>query len=140
MRFTIQLDDDLAPYLLQLRDNFTAFELECALSMRSKYAIRLYELVKSYAHMGAWSVPLDELRDCLALNGAYPSFAEFRRNILEKAMPEINTYSDLSVTWATVTKGRKVTDIAFIIRRKPYGQYPNTRHERAKRLGGGRSE
>lgn len=134
LNLTVRLDDDLAPYLLQLRDCFTAYELECVLAMHSKYAIRLYEILKSYANLGGWTVDLDELRDILCLEGAYQQFREFRRNILDKAIPEINEYSDLRVTWEPITKGRKVTAIYFSISRKGYGEYPHTRSARSARL------
>ena len=38
---------DLKPFLLQMRENFTSYELIWVLYFKSKYTIRLYELIKT---------------------------------------------------------------------------------------------
>ena len=43
----IRLDNDLKPYLLQLQRNYTTYELIFTLGFKSKYTIRLYELIQS---------------------------------------------------------------------------------------------
>ena len=46
-KIRIRLDRDMKPFLLQLKQNFTRYEIINVLAMKSKYSIRLYELVKS---------------------------------------------------------------------------------------------
>ena len=43
----IKFDEDLKPYLLQLKSNFTSFELINVLGLNSKYSIALYQLILS---------------------------------------------------------------------------------------------
>ena len=44
----IIFDNDMKPYLLQLKENFTKLELYYLLLFKSKYTIRLFELLESY--------------------------------------------------------------------------------------------
>jgi plasmid replication initiation protein len=44
----IQFDNDLKPYLLDLQESFTQYNLIYTLAMKSQYSTRLYELLKSY--------------------------------------------------------------------------------------------
>ena len=57
---------------------------------------------------------LEEIRlriDC----DKYPNFKDFRVNVLEPAMEDINTYTDIKVKYEAIKTGRKITDIEFII-------------------------
>ena len=46
----LKLDKDMKPFLLNLKSNFTSYELFNILHFRSKYSIRFYELVRSYQY------------------------------------------------------------------------------------------
>lgn len=77
----IKLDDDMKPYLLQLRKKFTQYRLYYTLAMRSQYSIRLYELLKSYEWQNGKIFDIEELK--AILNAAhYIQYGDFRRNVL----------------------------------------------------------
>ena len=57
-----------------------------------------------------------ELRALLATKDAHPRFADFRRKVLDKAVSEINSKTDLEVSWEPVKKGRSVAGIKFFIK------------------------
>ena len=44
----LKFDSSLKPYLLQLKKLYTSYKLENILSLKSKYSLRLYEILKSY--------------------------------------------------------------------------------------------
>ena len=72
-RLRIRLDDDLKPFLLHLREQFTAYELSYILVMRSKYSIRLYEYLKSYHSLSVITVSVEELKELfLKHKGTFP--------------------------------------------------------------------
>jgi plasmid replication initiation protein len=52
----------LMPYLLDIKKNFTTVALKYAVSMKSAYAIRIYELMKQYQTIGHRLITLAELR------------------------------------------------------------------------------
>ena len=47
-----------------------------------------------------------------------PLYFEFKRNVIERAISEINTYSNLTVTYIEKRRGRKVITIQFAFKTK----------------------
>ena len=111
----IKLHSSLEPYLIGLRENFTKYELINVLILKSKYSIRLYEILKSYLWQGSWDVDIDTLRKMLEIGDKYTEFKEFRRRVLVPAVNEINKYTDLELDYKTIKKGKEVRIIAFKI-------------------------
>lgn len=111
------LDDDIKKYLIALQETFTQYELINILALKSKYSIRLYELFKSYAFQKEKVLKIDSLKETL-LATHYPNFKDFRNRVLDKAIKEINHYTDLDVEYEPIKKGRRVEAIKFTIKRK----------------------
>ncbi len=112
----IRVDEELKPYLLELQNNFTAFELQNILTMRSKYSIRLYELMRSWSSNETVSYSLDTLS--ALIDNKYNRWVDTKRKIIEPAIKEINELTDLSVSYEPVKKGRAVVAINFLINKK----------------------
>lgn len=49
----VRIDDRLAPYLFDLGQRFTQYQLYNILAMKSAFSVRIYELMKSYAFQKA---------------------------------------------------------------------------------------
>lgn len=106
----------LAQYLYELNSLYTRFPLYNVLPMKSNYGIRLYELLKSRRTLGYKQViTIEELRSRLGCEDMYQLFADFRRKVIEPAITDINTYSDLEVKCEPVKQGRSVIAYTFII-------------------------
>lgn len=120
-KIKVRLSEDMKPYLLQLRDNFTRYEIAYVLCMRSKYSIRLYELSKSlhYQELEPYTrtFTVEELRWRLDA-GVYPRFCNFNQRVLKPAVQEVNTYTDKEVSYEPVKKGQKVEAIELTIKSK----------------------
>lgn len=114
---TIKIDDMMIPYLLQLQERFTSYELLYTLAMRSQYGIRLYELLKSYEYQRRKIFDINELKKLLSAEN-YTRFPDFRRYALDIAMREINDLSDLTVTYEIIKEGRKYAKIEFSMKIK----------------------
>ncbi len=117
----IKLDDDMKPFLLQLKKNFTQYELVFTLYFKSKYSIRLYEYVKA-VHGNALKplelvLSLDELRERMGAE-KYTEFFDFHRRVLKSSVAEINRFSDKRLTYEVVKNGKKVGAIRFTIENK----------------------
>lgn len=125
----IRLDDKLKPYLLQLQKQFTEFPLEYILLMQNKYSIRIYELLKSYAYQGVYMTRLDEFKMHIQ-SAAYKTYRDFRVNILDPAMDEINKYTDLNVEVYPIREGRSIQILEFEIAEKSYNDLDNARKQR----------
>ena len=117
----IKLDADMKPYLLQLKENFTQYELLWTLNFKSKYTIRLYELVKSI-HFHELEVyyrefELDELRRMLGAEN-YKTYQDFKARVLIPSIDELNSFSDKNVSFEPIKKGRAVAKIKLTISTK----------------------
>ena len=135
---SIRLDKDMKPYLLQLKENFTSYELLYTLQFQSKYTIRIYELIKSvhfheledYCHVFS----LDELK--LRCDGeVYKEYRDFKRRVLLKAVNEINKYSDKTISIREIKRGRFVVAVEFQIRSKRGDERWQVEHMVEKILG-----
>ena len=114
----IKFHEDMFPFLLDLREHYTQYRLENILPMRSKYGLRLYELLKSYEKQEPYyTISIEELKKRIDCEN-YSRFPDFRRYCLDKAMEDINTYSDLIVTYHLSKRNgsRAYTDITFHIK------------------------
>lgn len=113
----IRLDDDMKPYLLQLQERFTQYELLYTLAMRSQYSIRLYELLKSYEYKRRKVFDIEELKRLLSAEN-YSRFPDFKRYVLDISMREINDLSDLTVTYEIIKEGRRYAKLDFSMKIK----------------------
>jgi plasmid replication initiation protein len=107
----------LRPYLIALHENFTQYELSSILIMRSRYSVRMYELLKSYAYLDEITFSLEELKEKLQTTG-YSDYKNFRVRVLEKAIEEINEHTDIRVEFKPIRTSRVITHLRFIIERK----------------------
>lgn len=113
---TVRFDDDMMPYLLELTKSnqyYTHYQLKYVLPMKSQYAIRLYELLKSYQRNNfEWFFEIDTLRKQLNCE-QYTDFYDLRRRVIEPAVAEINEFTDIKIAWEPVKEGRKVVRVTF---------------------------
>lgn len=119
----IRLDEDMKPYLLNLKKNYTQYELIYTLHFKSKYTIRLYELIKSihYKELETYKVyyTIDEIRNRLGVeNGRYKELKNLKARVLDISVEEINKYSDKQISYKNVKKGRIIIGIEFTINSK----------------------
>lgn len=137
-KIRIRLDRDMKPFLLQLKKNFTKYEVVNILAMRSKYSIRLYELVKSihYNELEEYrrEYPVDELRELLDA-GRYHNFCNLNQRVLKPAIAEINRYTDKEVSYRPILKGRKVISVELTIKTKDTLDRLKTRAMLDEKLG-----
>lgn len=127
----VLLNTNLKKYLIDLKDHFTEYELYNILALKSKHSIRLFELFKSYSYQSYISFDIEEFRKLLYIDTVtYKNFNNLKVKVLDRAIEEINHYTELEVEYKTITKGRKVIEIAFYIKRKgtldSYISYRNT--------------
>ena len=111
----IRLDEDLREYLLAVSKNFTQCQLCSILLMKSQYSPRIYELLKLYTWMGVCSFDIDKLKRQLVCEN-YERFPDFKRNVLDIAVREINEFTDIEVSWEPVKIGKRIAQIKFIVK------------------------
>lgn len=125
----IKFDEKLQPYLIDLHKQYeekgicyTTYNLMMVLKMKSKYGIRLYELIKSYENTHRWEFEIQELKELmcafdkdgkLLLPKTWNDFNHFKNKVIEPAIADINNCSDLHIDYDTTCAGRKVVKVTF---------------------------
>lgn len=116
----------LKPYLLQLQQHFTQYQLGHVVNFRNQYSIRVYELLKMevFKHPDgkfSKSFKYEELRVLLAINeGEYNLFGHFKARVITPTVDEISRNTDLIIESVEYGKtGRKITDIIFTVHVRP---------------------
>ncbi|GAA9613784.1 hypothetical protein HpHA82_15030 [Helicobacter pylori] len=125
-----QLNDCLKPYLLGLRKNFTQIPLQHILPIRSGYAIRIYQMLLSELKQNRNEVDLYliNLQDVLCVPKSFYAWIDFKRNVLEPSLKEINATTDIVASYRTKKQRQKITQIVFEICYKD----PQRRKDQAK--------
>lgn len=139
---SIQFHSAMEPYLFDLRSHYTQYRLENVLAFKGKYAIRLYEILRSYTTQNFIdsgverdvSFTVDELREILDVT-MYPRWADFDRFVLKRAVDEINEYCDeIHVEYTTHKKGRNISSVNFVITSPGIRQRMSAKQNKRERL------
>ncbi|NRD18304.1 RepB family plasmid replication initiator protein [Lactococcus lactis subsp. lactis] len=132
----IRFNQDIMPYLIELKQNFTQYALSDLIDLNSKYSIILYKWLSmnynQYEHYSANSgrraeqvesyrnpsITVKELRVITDTVKDYPRFDNFETWILKKPIEEINAHTHFNVTYDKIKKGRSIDSIVFHIEKK----------------------
>ena len=109
----LKFTNEVETYLTNLQYAFTRILIEEIAELQSHHAMRLYELLSQYRDTKWLHLSVDELRTILCLEDKYPRYAELKRNVIDKAIVEINASIPMTVIYTTQKKGRKVQALRF---------------------------
>lgn len=112
----LKFDSSLKPYMLQLKEFYTSYKLENILALKSKYSLRLFELLKCNQFKKVWNIKLDDLKDLIGAKGkSYSVYQNIKNRIILQAQKELNDKTDICFDFEEIKTGRKVTSIKFYI-------------------------
>ena len=140
----VKFNENLQPYLFDLREKYTQYRLQNVLVFRGKYAIRMYEILRSYTTQKAIdedeekevNLTLEQLRYSLAVD-SYPRWADFKRFVIDPAIKEINERSEeLHIEYFPMRgeNKRSIEKINFVITRARVGQQYRAYQKRKEKL------
>lgn len=115
--FQIRIGTHMRPYLLNLKEHFTKYEIYYILAMKSQYSIRVYELLKSYEYQGRIEFEISVFKKLIDAE-KYQRHADFTRFVLNIALKEINEFGDIHISYELTKEGRAYKFISFTIRSK----------------------
>lgn len=112
---TMKIDEEMKDFYLEL-NQYTKYQLKNIMQFKSAYSFRLYELMKQYEKIKYREILIDELRIILDMDKKeYPLYANLKQKIINIAVSEINSNTDLHIDFDEIKTGRKVTSIKFHI-------------------------
>ena len=114
----LEFSPKLKPYMLQLKEKFTQYQLANVLTMKSKYSPRVYEILKcnEFKKQGHIEIEVQELRKLLKAENIYPLYNDFKRKIIIQTQKELKKLSDINFDFEEIKTGRKVTALKFYIK------------------------
>jgi len=114
---TCRFDKRLKPYLIDIQGRMILGDVRHLLPMKSSYSKRVYLLLKEYSKFGVRKFQTEELMQILKVPKSLRTYADFKRNVLQRAEQDINKYTDLKVSFDEKKVRRKVTEITFHIKK-----------------------
>nr|AAC38350.1 replication protein [Lactococcus lactis] len=132
----IRFNQDIMPYLIELKQNFTKYALSEIIELNSKYSIILYKWLsmnynqyEHYSNKGGRraeqvenyrnpSISVKELRTITDTVNEYKEFWNFENRVLKKGIEEINAHTSFNVSYEKIKKGRSIDSIVFHIEKK----------------------
>lgn len=111
---------------------FTQYALSQIADLNSNYSVRLYELLKQWTTAKKVTFELERFREQLGIGiNEYPRMSDFKRRVLDVALTEINSKTDIVASYEQEKKGRKITGFKFkvLTKNKP----SNTKIEKNSR-------
>jgi len=112
-----KFNDDMKPFLLQLKRQFTMYRLQNFMQLGSQHSMRVYELIKMQEGLRHLCLSVEELREVLCCKHTYGRFSDFRRHVLERARTEIKDTCDTYYTYTVERDGRTPVRVRFLIHR-----------------------
>jgi len=111
----LYMSSEVISMISRLEANFTQYLLEQVSDFKSKYSIRLYELLIKYRDVGnSKKFDIKELRSKLGLeDNEYKLNAVFKRDVLDKAIKEISDKADIQIKYEQFKEGRTISHILF---------------------------
>lgn len=118
----VKLSESITPYLFDLKNNFTSFELYAALKLGSKYSKRIYTICSQWKDIGETkAMDITDFKRQLGLidnkgNEQYTKVSMFQQKVLDIAVKQINEHTDLKISYVLEKKGRSFKNIKFTIK------------------------
>jgi len=111
----LEFSPTLKPYMLELNQRYTQYEIKNIISLKDKYSIRIYEILKCYQFRGELISSVENFKKLISIGeDQYTVYGNFKNRVLKKAQKELKN-TDITFDLLEIKTGRKVTDLKFII-------------------------
>lgn len=119
----VQVSKKLMPFLVELSTQYTPYSLNVAMSLKSKWSQRMYELCQKWQGTDGFRIKVDDLRNSFCLEGKYNRYALLNERVLQVAKRELKDLYDIGqcdvyFEFTEERKGRSVETLRFMLFRK----------------------
>ena len=116
-KILINFNDDMGEYLINLKKNFFMYDLIDIVNFKFKHTIKFYEYIKSQS-LNVIKLKIETIKGILDLKNKYSRYTNFRSDVLEVILEEINESSNtLYISYTEERIGPKVEYIIFHVKR-----------------------
>lgn len=109
------------PYFIDLKARgYTSYQLNIALTLKSVYSQRLYELLSRFKDTGKWHVEIERFKFLLGIDKEKTFMGNLangnlKSKVIEPAMKELAEKTEIEFNYSFQKTGKKYTAIAFDI-------------------------
>lgn len=117
MYIKLTFHPDLRPFLLQLKRDFTKFDIRSYKFLHTSTSIRLYHILKQYYGRNKLhpKIDLQELKDMLGVGDKYNPYNNFKQRVLDEAQRRLGENTDIRFTYDETKERKKVVGLVFHI-------------------------
>lgn len=116
-KILINFNDDMGEYLINLKKNFFMYDLIDIVNFKFKHTIKFYEYIKSQS-LNVIKLKIETIKEILDLRNKYSRYTNFRTDVLEVILEEINESSNtLYISYSEERIASKVEYIIFHVKR-----------------------
>jgi plasmid replication initiation protein len=111
-----QVSKLILPYFVALTEQFTEYNLIVAISLKSKWSQRFYEICNQWRNAGGVVLSIKDLREKFGLVDKYLKYAAFKQRVIDVAQKELKDLyhqgqNDIYFEFSEIKNGRSVTDL-----------------------------
>ncbi len=140
----LSFDPHLKPYLLNLKGNFLLYDRQNILKLQSKFAVRIYQILKSHERKETDNVVVEykvqKLREMLLVDDEgkptkeYSKYYMFKKRVLLQSQKELEKHTDIAFSFDEIKKGRRVDMIRFYLRKNRKKKTPTNPIQEVRQL------
>lgn len=115
-----QVSKLILPFFVALTKKFTEYNLIVAISLKSKWSQRFYEILCQWKKAGGVNLNIKELREQFGLTDKYIKYASFKKYVIDVAHKELKELftkgqNDVYFEYSEVKNGRSVESLKLKI-------------------------
>lgn len=125
-KIKVGFSPEIMPQLVNLKGQFTQYQLQQTASLRSVHSWRLLELLEQMRQKqpeGYLAINIEDFWHAMEVKESYRSnFSLLRQYVLDPAVRELNQKDGWAITYYPLKKGRKVVVLRFEFEKDPQGR------------------
>lgn len=113
----LSFSEVLMPYLTELKDRYTVYNIMNISHISSKHAIRMYEIMKENEFKKNVYFDYIKLKETVCGSDKFNRYYDFKRRVLIPSKKEISEKCDICFNFEEVKKAKKVIGLNFTIQK-----------------------
>lgn len=115
-----QISKKILPFFVELTERFTEYSLVVAISLKSKWSQRFYEICCQWKNSGGRTITISEIRNIFQLNEKYSRYASLKNKVIDVAHKELKDLymkgqSDVYFEYTELKSSRSIDSIRMKI-------------------------
>ena len=115
--YSVQFAQEIWKEISFVRKGFTKIAMSDLSSLKSKYGVRLFEVMTKWKAVGRVEYSEEQLRQLLGAETIHTGRGKFKERVLEAAVRDIKEHTTMLVEMQTIKQGSRNVGYAFKIRR-----------------------